>query len=101
MTNVQPNERYGWVDTNSSPIYTLESMIRQDRTLRMVEMLFLRITPFEDFRVELSAAANYLDLDGNTYTFSSAGSNGLMERVKIQAVLIQQAVSEYIVTSCC
>lgn len=60
--------------TNSSPIYTLESMIRQDRTLRMVGNAFLRITPFEDFRVELSAAANYLDLDGNTYTFSSASS---------------------------
>ena len=74
MTNVQPNERYGWADTNSSPIYTLESMIRQDRTLRMVGNAFLRITPFEDFRVELSAAANYLDLDGNTYTFSSASS---------------------------
>lgn len=74
MTNVQPNERYGWADTNSSPIYTLESMIRQDRTLRMVGNTFLRITPFEDFRVELSAAANYLDLDGNTYTFSSASS---------------------------
>ena len=53
MTNVQPNERYGWADTNSSPIYTLESMIRQDRTLRMVGNAFLRITPFEDFRVEL------------------------------------------------
>lgn len=74
MTNVQPNERYGWADTNSSPIYTLESMIRQDRTLRMVGNAFLRITPFEDFRVELSAAANYVDLDGNTYTFSSASS---------------------------
>ena len=74
MTNVQPNERYGWADINSSPIYTLESMIRQDRTLRMVGNAFLRITPFEDFRVELSAAANYLDLDGNTYTFSSASS---------------------------
>ena len=49
-------------------------MIRQDRTLRMVGNAFLRITPFEDFRVELSAAANYLDLDGNTYTFSSASS---------------------------
>ncbi|WP_294616471.1 TonB-dependent receptor [uncultured Bacteroides sp.] len=74
MTNVQPNARYGWADTNSSPVYTLESMIRQDRTLRMVGNAFLRITPFQDFRVELSAAANYFDLDGNTYTFSSASS---------------------------
>ena len=37
-------------------------------------MLSCVLLLFEDFRVELSAAANYLDLDGNTYTFSSASS---------------------------
>ena len=39
----------------------------------MVGNAFLRITPFQDFRVELSAAANYYDLDGNKYSFSSSG----------------------------
>lgn len=74
MTLVQPNERYGWADSNSSPSYILNTNIHQNRTLRMVGNAFARITPFEDFRVELSAAANYVDLDNSTYSFSSAGS---------------------------
>lgn len=73
MTYVQPNDRYGWADTTSSPSYILNTDISQNRTLRMVGNAFLRITPFQDFRVELSAAANYYDLDGNKYSFSSSG----------------------------
>ena len=73
MTYVQPNGRYGWADTTSSPSYILNTDISQNRTLRMVGNAFLRITPFQDFRVELSAAANYYDLDGNKYSFSSSG----------------------------
>ena len=73
MTYVQPNGRYGWADTTSSPSYILNTDISQNRTLHMVGNAFLRITPFQDFRVELSAAANYYDLDGNKYSFSSSG----------------------------
>lgn len=73
LTNVQPNIRYGWADTTSSPSYILNTNINQNRTLRMVGNAFARITPFKDLRVELSAAANYYDLDGNTYSFTSAG----------------------------
>lgn len=73
MTYVQPNGRYGWADTTSSPSYILNTDISQNRTLRMVGNAFLRITPFQDFRVELFAAANYYDLDGNKYSFSSSG----------------------------
>ena len=73
MTYVQPNGRYGWADTTSSPSYILNTDISQNRTLCMVGNAFLRITPFQDFRVELSAAANYYDLDGNKYSFSSSG----------------------------
>ena len=54
MTYVQPNGRYGWADTTSSPSYILNTDISQNRTLRMVGNAFLRITPFQDFRVELS-----------------------------------------------
>ena len=35
--------------------------------MRLVGNAFVRITPFKDFRVELSASANYYDLDGNDY----------------------------------
>lgn len=73
MTYVQPNDRYGWADTTSSPSFILNTDISQNRTLRMVGNAFLRITPFQDFRVELSAAANYYDLDGNKYNFTSSG----------------------------
>lgn len=73
MTYVQPNDRYGWADTTSSPSYILNTDINQNRTLRMVGNAFLRITPFQDFRIELSAAANYYDVDGNKYSFSSSG----------------------------
>lgn len=104
MTLVQPNMRYGWGDTTSSPSYILNTNIRQDRTLRMIGNAFVRITPFEDFRVELSAATNYHDLDGNTYSFSSAGqkwpsgegqsSSGAHNTTRVWNTLLQ-AVANY------
>lgn len=104
MTYVKPNDRYGWADTTSSPSYILNTDINQNRTLRMVGNAFLRITPFQDFRVELSAAANYYDLDGNKYSFSSSGkgwakgegqsSSGSHSTSRIWSTLLQ-AVANY------
>ena len=104
MTYVQPNDRYGWADTTSSPSYILNTDINQNRTLRMVGNAFLRITPFQDFRIELSAAANYYDVDGNKYSFSSSGkswakgegqsSSGSHSTSRIWSTLLQ-AVANY------
>lgn len=71
MTNVDPNPYYLWAGSTSSPVYNMEKNIKQNRMMRLVGNAFVRITPFKDFRVELSASANYYDLDGNDYKYTS------------------------------
>jgi TonB-linked SusC/RagA family outer membrane protein len=72
-TNVEPNTQYLWSGTTASPIAFMEN-IRHDDMARMMGNAFLRISPLNGLKVELSSAANYFDLDGQTYTFSSTGS---------------------------
>lgn len=74
MTNVEPNKLYDWAGSTSSPVYIMNTNINQNRMVRMTGNAFLRITPFTDFRVELSGAVNYYDADGGTYNFTSATS---------------------------
>ena len=74
MTNVEPNERYAWAGSTASPVYFMEKNIRKDEILSLVGNAFLRIKPLEGLNVELSASANYYDLEGATYTFSSTGN---------------------------
>ena len=75
MTNVQPYERYNWAGTASSPTYFMDTNIRHDEIVRPVGSAFVRITPMDGLRVELSGAANYVDLEGSTYTFTSTSPN--------------------------
>ncbi|WP_418660980.1 SusC/RagA family TonB-linked outer membrane protein [Bacteroides ilei] len=74
MVNVEPNNLYDWAGSTSSPSYVMNTNINQKRMLRMTGNAFVRITPIKDLRIELSAAANYYDLDGNTYDFTSTTS---------------------------
>lgn len=74
MVNVEPNNLYDWAGSTSSPSYAMNTNINQKRMLRMTGNAFVRITPIKDLRIELSAAANYYDLDGNTYDFTSTTS---------------------------
>lgn len=75
MTNVEPNTRYDWAGSASSPIYFMDKNIRGDEILRLIGNTFIRVTPLEGLQVELSASANYYDLEGSTYTFSSTGGS--------------------------
>lgn len=75
MTNVEPNDRYLWAGSTSSPTYFMDKNIRKDEMVRLIGNAFVRITPLEGLRVELSASANYYDLEGATYTFSGTGSS--------------------------
>ena len=75
MTNVEPNERYFWAGSTSSPVYYMKKNIRKDEILRMMGSAFLRIKPFKGFNIELSGSANYVDLDGSTYIFSSTSGS--------------------------
>jgi TonB-linked SusC/RagA family outer membrane protein len=68
--NVEPNTQYLWAGTNASPIAFMEN-IRNDEIVRMMGNAFVRITPLDGLKVEFSGSANYYDLDGRTYTFSS------------------------------
>jgi TonB-linked SusC/RagA family outer membrane protein len=72
-TNVEPNTQYLWSGTTASPIAFMEN-IRHDDMMRMMGNAFLRITPLSGLKVEFSGAANYYDLDGQSYTFSNNAS---------------------------
>lgn len=73
--NAQPNNRYWWAGSVSAPVYALETNINKSNRVRVLSNAFLRITPIDGLRVELSGAVNYYDVDGNTYTFTSANAN--------------------------
>lgn len=75
MTNVQPNTKYNWAGSTSSPWYILETNINQSRRARVLTNAFLRITPIKDLRIEFSGAANYDDTDSNTYNYTSTSSS--------------------------
>ncbi|UAY53792.1 SusC/RagA family TonB-linked outer membrane protein [Arachidicoccus terrestris] len=74
MTNVEPNEKYPWAGSTSSPSYVLGTNIRHDEYLRIMGSAFLRATPLDGLKIELSASTNYYDLEGSTYSFTSTSS---------------------------
>lgn len=73
-TNVEPYTQYLWSGTTSSPIAFMEN-IRHDDIFRMTGNAFLRLTPLDGLKVELSGATDFYDLDGQTYTFSNTGAS--------------------------
>ena len=73
--NAQPNTRYPWAGSVSSPTYALETNINKSNRVRVLGNAFLRITPIEDLKIEFSGAANYYDVDGQSYNFTSANAN--------------------------
>lgn len=74
MTNVEPNPRYNWAGGNSSPVHYMEKNIRRNETVRLLGNAFIRVKPLEGLQVELSASANYYDMDYATYIYSSTGT---------------------------
>ena len=73
-TNRQPYLKYDWAGT-PSPLATLEQNINRSNRARLVANAFMRITPIEDLKIEFSGAANYYDVDGRSYNFTSASAN--------------------------
>jgi TonB-linked SusC/RagA family outer membrane protein len=70
--NVEPNVKYRWAGNTPNPIAYMNN-IRHDDMVRIMGNTFLRITPIDELKIELSGSANYYDLDGQAYTFSSNG----------------------------
>ena len=75
LTNVQPNTKYNWAGSAASPVAYLETNINKSNRMRLLGNAFLRITPLDGLRVELSGAANYYDVDGQTYVYTSTNAN--------------------------
>lgn len=71
MTNVEPNERYPWAASLSSPWYVMKKNLRNDDEVRVAATGYLKITPLEGLQIEGTAATNYYDKDGQTYSYSS------------------------------
>ncbi len=75
ITNVEPNGKYNWASSTSSPWYTLTTNINKNHKVRVLGNTYLRFTPMDGLRVEFSGAVNYYDTDANTYNFTSTSSN--------------------------
>ena len=74
MTNVEPNTRYLWAGSTSSPTYIMQTNLSNANTLLLNATSFIRIEPFKGFKVQATASTNYRNSDGETYNYSSAGS---------------------------
>lgn len=74
MTNVEPNTRYLWAGSTSSPTYIMQTNLSNANTLLLNATSFIRIEPFKGFKVQATASTNYSNSDGETYNYSSAGS---------------------------
>ncbi len=74
MTNVEPNDRYFWAGSTSSPTFYMQKNVRADEMVRMMGNAFVRLTPLEGLRVELSGSVNYYDYERANYVYSSTGS---------------------------
>ncbi|MCI1246575.1 MAG: TonB-dependent receptor [Prevotella sp.] len=75
MTNVQPNERYGWAGTSASPWYILNTNINKHKNARLIGNAYLRVAPMDGLKLEFSGAVNYYDTEANTYVFTSTSPN--------------------------
>jgi len=73
--NAQPNPRYSWANSVSAPVFALETNINRSNRVRFLGNAFLRITPIEDLKIELSGATNYYDVDAQTYNYTAANAN--------------------------
>jgi TonB-linked SusC/RagA family outer membrane protein len=74
MTNVEPNLKYLWAGSQTSPIAFMSNSLHDDQ-IRMMGNAFIRIQPVNGLRVEFSGAANLYDLDRNQYTYSWTNAN--------------------------
>lgn len=75
MTNVEPNEKYPWAGTPSSPWYVMKKNLRNDDEVRVAATGYLRLTPMEGLQIEGTAATNYYDNDGQTYSYTGASGS--------------------------
>lgn len=74
LTNRQPYTKYQWAGS-ASPYAALDQNLNRSNRVRFVGNAFARITPIEDLRFELSAATNYYDVDGQSYSYTSTSAN--------------------------
>lgn len=74
-TNIEPNNRYEWAGSPSSPTQIMKRNIRRDYEARVAAIGYVRVNPFTGLQIEATASANYYDLDGKTYSYSDVTSN--------------------------
>jgi len=75
MTNANGFNKYDWAGSNTSPWYVMKTNLNRKRDVRVLGNAFIRITPIEDLKIELSGATTYYDSDKSLYTYTSATSN--------------------------
>src|SRR5574344_129213 len=75
MTNSNGYNKYNWAGSNTSPWYVMNTNLNRKRDVRIMGNAFVRITPIEDLRIELSGATTYYDSDKSTYNYTSATSS--------------------------
>ena len=74
-TNIEPNVRYEWAGSGSSPTRVMETNLRRDYEARVSATGYVRVNPFAGLQIESTASANYYDLDGATYSYSKISGN--------------------------
>lgn len=75
LTNVEPNTRYEWAGSASSPWYIMQERTNTQYVMRMNGQAYLRVTPLEGLSIEGLIATNFYDKDEKTYNPSNASAN--------------------------
>lgn len=74
-TNIEPNDRYPWAGSSSSPTAVMKRNKRRDYDARVSAIGYIRVNPLEGLQVEGTASTTYTDLDGQTYSYSDVTGN--------------------------
>lgn len=74
-TQYYPNATYLWGGTGMRPIKYYEGIASHTNSLRMQASTFLRANPFDGFKVEAFASANYSNSSTNTFTANTMTDN--------------------------
>ncbi len=75
LTNVQPNTRYLWAGSASSPTFYMQTNLNRSNTLLLNATSFVRIEPLKGLKIQATASTNVRNTNGESYVYSSTGGS--------------------------
>lgn len=97
-TNSGGHDVYFWAVSNASSLKIMETNLDRKRDVRMEGNAFVRITPMDGLKLELSGATTYYDTDRSGYSFGSNIKIGSGRRKELQRTPLHSATVDNVAT---